>query len=333
MTKRIRPLVDCVFKAILGDNKNKPQLIHFLNSILKLKNEKRITSVEILNPFNEKEFNDDKLSILDLKAKDQRGCYYQVEVQIAVPAWLKEKVLFNWASVYQTQLQEGKEYSKLRPTISIWLLENKLFAADKDSDNDKYLHLNFKIYEPYLKISLTDHLDIHIIQFPYFRTDYPITNDKQRWLYFFKEGQNLDIDNLPETLQTEEIIKAMETLQHFSEDQKAYLNYLSRVDNERYKLSIHSTLVENKNKIQQQNSQIQQQNSQIQQQNSQIQQQSSQIQQQNSQLQQLSLQMQEKERQIQNFMLLMKKAGINIPEDDMKHDVINIDELDQLSNH
>jgi hypothetical protein len=48
MTKQIRPLIDCVFKTILGDNNNKSQLIHFLNSVLDLKNEKQITYVEIL---------------------------------------------------------------------------------------------------------------------------------------------------------------------------------------------------------------------------------------------------------------------------------------------
>jgi predicted transposase/invertase (TIGR01784 family) len=313
MTKRIRPLVDCVFKAILGDNNNTSQLIHFLNSILTLKNEKRIISVEILNPYNEKEFGDDKLSILDLKATDQSGRYFQVEVQISVPSWLKEKILLNWASIYQTQLQEENAYSKLKPTVSIWLMENTLFPADKDSDKDKYLHLNFKVYEPDLKIPLSDHLNIHVIQFPYFRTDYPITNDKQRWLYFLKEGQNLDIDNLPESLQTEEIIKAMRTLQHFSEDQRAYLNYLTRVDNERYKLSIKETLMENENLIKQQQFQIQQQNSQLQQQNFQLQQQ-------NSQLQLLDAKIQKQEKQIQNFILFLKKAGITIPDDDMKTD-------------
>ena len=60
-----------------------------------------------------------------------------------------------------------------------------------------------------------------------------IEDDKDRWLYFFKEGQNLELDNLPENLKTKEIVKAIKTLNHFSNDQKAYLLYQDRLESTR----------------------------------------------------------------------------------------------------
>jgi len=42
-----------------------------------------IVSVEIINSYNEKEFLNDKLSIVDVKASDQLGRIYQIEVQLA----------------------------------------------------------------------------------------------------------------------------------------------------------------------------------------------------------------------------------------------------------
>ena len=67
----INPQVDCVFKAILGADDNKALLINFLNGIVTPQSP--IVSVEILNPYNEKETISDKLSIVDVKARDYQG--------------------------------------------------------------------------------------------------------------------------------------------------------------------------------------------------------------------------------------------------------------------
>ena len=78
----ISPTVDCIFKAILGAEENKNLLIDFLNSVLAPQSS--ISDVEILNPYNEREFYKDKLTIVDIKAKDEKGTAYQVEIQLSV---------------------------------------------------------------------------------------------------------------------------------------------------------------------------------------------------------------------------------------------------------
>jgi len=69
----IDPKVDCVFKALLGRPDNSNLLIHFLNAMLAEQLESPILEVVIENPFNEKEFLTDKLSIVDVKARDERA--------------------------------------------------------------------------------------------------------------------------------------------------------------------------------------------------------------------------------------------------------------------
>ena len=64
MKHKIDPKVDCVFKAILGAEENRNLLIHFLNAILHDELPSPISYVDILNPYNDKEFLNDKLSIL-----------------------------------------------------------------------------------------------------------------------------------------------------------------------------------------------------------------------------------------------------------------------------
>ena len=41
-----------------------------------------LTGVDILNPYNDKEFLEDKLSIVDVKALDNNGNLYQIEIQL-----------------------------------------------------------------------------------------------------------------------------------------------------------------------------------------------------------------------------------------------------------
>jgi predicted transposase/invertase (TIGR01784 family) len=249
MKNLIRPTVDCVFKAILGSNENKHLLINFLNAVLGLMNGQAIKDVVILNPYNEKEFQDDKLSIIDIKATDEAGAFYQIEVQISIYRWLAERMLFNWATIYHSQLTSGQDYTQLKPTTSIWLLEDTLFSPESEEEMNKYLHLNFKPYDKNVMIYLSNHLDIHVLQLPFFRKEQIIEDDKDRWLYFFKEGQNLELDNLPENLKTKEIVKAMETLNHFSNDQKAYLLYQDRLEATRVASTWQSLLKQEKQKV------------------------------------------------------------------------------------
>ena len=54
--------------------------------------------------------------------------------------------------------------------------------------------------------------------------------EKERWLYLFKEGQNVDMDNPPETLNTDEMRQVMKVLHRFSENETDYLLYQSRLD-------------------------------------------------------------------------------------------------------
>jgi len=221
---KIDPLVDCVFKAILGTEENKNLLIHFLNAVLEPEKDAPIRDVIIKNPYNEKEFIGDKLTVVDVKATDEKGKNYQIEIQLAVHAALAPRILFTWSSIYHSQIQEGDDYRKLNPVILIWILNGNLFA-----ETEAY-HLRFSLYDKRNRLSLTDDLAIHILQLPKWRFDERIANEKERWLYMFKEGKNADTENPPEPLDTEEMRQAMAVLRRFSENERDYLLYQNRLD-------------------------------------------------------------------------------------------------------
>lgn len=69
-----------------------------------------VVEVEILNPYNEREFLDDKLSIVDVKARDQAGRLYQIEIQLRNIPDLPARILYGWTDLYSAQLQDGDGY-------------------------------------------------------------------------------------------------------------------------------------------------------------------------------------------------------------------------------
>lgn len=134
-------------------------LIHFLNSILSPKIP--ITSGEIHNPYNERTYLTEKLSIVDLKAKDSAGITYQVEVQLSTPGHPPNRMLYTWSSIYQRQMVKGDEYHNLKPVISIWLLTKNRF----DHSPDCYHH-HLQVGDLKTQTVLTDDLSIHVLALP-----------------------------------------------------------------------------------------------------------------------------------------------------------------------
>jgi predicted transposase/invertase (TIGR01784 family) len=65
----VNPRIDLIFKKLFGIEENKGLLISLLNSIVS--EEDQVDYTEILNPYNEKNFRNDKLSILDIKARNK----------------------------------------------------------------------------------------------------------------------------------------------------------------------------------------------------------------------------------------------------------------------
>jgi predicted transposase/invertase (TIGR01784 family) len=114
----IDPKVDFAFKYLLGRESTRAILIDVLNNVLEPPAGHEIVDIELLNPFNLQETLDDKLSILDIKARDQSGRQFNVEMQMLAYPDYEKRVVYYWAKFHQQQLHEGEDYGILRPTIS-----------------------------------------------------------------------------------------------------------------------------------------------------------------------------------------------------------------------
>ena len=232
MRHAIDPKIDCVFKALLGSESNQDLLVHFLNAMLGDDLPAAVVDAVILNPYNEREFLDDKLSIVDVKASDSAGCLYQIEVQLLNLPELPARILYGWADLYSAQLASGEDYLDLKPTYAIWLLGESLLPAVPG-----YAH-RYRFCDAAGR-TLLDHGCIALFELPKFAAEQAsaeqrapgqmeVATEAERWLKLFVEGEHLDPDNLPAWMNTPEMQRVMSTLQGFSEKERAYHAYQAR---------------------------------------------------------------------------------------------------------
>ena len=207
MQPGVDPKVDYAFKKLFGSPANADLLTDLLNAVLQPAPGQEVVAVEILNPFNDKETSADKLSILDVKAREASGRLFNVEMQMLAPIFFPSRVLYYWARLYASQLAQGRDYDTLRPTVSISFVDNVLFP------DAKAYHHRFTLLDRDSGLVLTNDLSIHILELPGFELQAgELTTALDRWCYFLRHGETLDTARLPPALAIPVFNRALEVL-------------------------------------------------------------------------------------------------------------------------
>ena len=198
---------DIAFRKIFGNENKKEILISFLNAVLKFEGNKKITSVEILNPYQVPIVLGAKSTILDVKAKDKAGNEYIVEMQVTERAGFAKRIVFYSSKSYSSQLNIGEDYNKLRPTIFIGILNFEFLEGENYLS--RHLILDAETQEHKLK-----DLDFNFIELPKFnKTEAELKTLVDKWVYFIKNAENLTV--IPSNLDDEGLTSAyIEADQH-----------------------------------------------------------------------------------------------------------------------
>ena len=224
----IDPKVDMAFKKVLGSPEHTAVTIHFLNAVLG--GSPRITAVEILNPILDQETDDDKLSILDIRAQDDQGRMFNIEMQTATEAGLRQRLTYYAATLYADQMHAGDAYSELRPAISICVLDAVLFPIVPD------LHLDFRLRDGRHGLVLTDDIQVHFLELPKYNRDVrPLTDASplEKWVYFFRYAAQLTPDEVRRILADAEFIEAAGVLEMIAQSPQERARYEARLKFER----------------------------------------------------------------------------------------------------
>jgi predicted transposase/invertase (TIGR01784 family) len=230
----IDPKVDFAFKYLLGRDSTRPILIDMLNSVLQPPAGHEIREIELLNPFNLQEAEDDKLSVLDIKARDQSGRGINLEMQMLPHPYYDKRIVYYGSRMHQQQLHQGQGYGLLRPTISISFLNHVLFPDVPDH------HLRFRLLEDHHHFPMSEDFEFHILELPKFtRTLAQLTGGLDVWLYFLRFAEMIDPAAVPPPLQQPAILRAVEELkmltqtdierERYESRRKAQLDHISAI--------------------------------------------------------------------------------------------------------
>ncbi|WP_143559155.1 Rpn family recombination-promoting nuclease/putative transposase [Alkalispirochaeta americana] len=223
---RIRPAVpltsDFVFKYVFGAEHSTECLRSLLSAVQEDAGYPAVASVKITNPFNLKESEEDKLSVVDVKATDITGATYTMEAQATYHAAFASRALYYWARAYGRQLPESEIYSRLQPVVGINILEFHLFPQSAGAP----LHTSFRPYcreAPQLD-PLGDFV-IHFIELPRFDHQGLLPSTAlDRWMYYIKyrgKGVVMEDPIMKAILEeTSEIREAEKRYQAFTADEE-----------------------------------------------------------------------------------------------------------------
>ncbi|WP_341751938.1 MULTISPECIES: Rpn family recombination-promoting nuclease/putative transposase [unclassified Candidatus Tisiphia] len=227
---KITPRVDLAFKKIFGVEENKDLLISLINSIVG--QEDQVAEVTLLNPYNPKNFKNDKLSILDVKAKSVDGKRFNIEIQISDEADYDKQALYYWAKLYTEQLKVAQDYSTLSKAIGIHILN---FTSI--TNVTKY-HNVFHIVEKDSGLLYFKDLELHTIELNKFTDNSyeelpdilkKVKNSLDMWTAFLTRHDLLNKDNLPKELDNVALKKALTVLDVMNftdEEREAYEDHL-----------------------------------------------------------------------------------------------------------
>jgi len=224
--KILSPLMDVIFKLLMGTEGSKDLLADFLLAVLNISPDE-LEDITISNPFLLQEYKGDKLGILDVKLKLKTGKVINIEVQVDPMPFMESRILFYVSKLITEQMDESDQYGKIKRVISIIITDHTLIK-----NSEKYHH-HFGLYDIESGIQLTDNLEIHTLEVPKTRKLNECTQkaDLLNWMKFFDAKTEEELKMLAEKSPT--MKKASLRLMELSADEKARQLYEARLKEQR----------------------------------------------------------------------------------------------------
>jgi predicted transposase/invertase (TIGR01784 family) len=193
---------DIAFRKIFGNENRKETLISFLNAVLDFHGDQRIKEVTILNPYQLPKLKGGKVTIIDVKATDQLGRTYIVEMQVGDLDGFEKRVLFYSSKSYSDQIKRADFYRKLRPVIFIGILDFE------HTENKNYISRS-QIRDVETGEQTIKDMEFTFVELPKFNKElHELKTLTEKWVYFIKNAENLEV--VPDNINDEGLKSAYE---------------------------------------------------------------------------------------------------------------------------
>ena len=207
--KILSPKIDVVFHMLFGEQKHERITKKLVEDVIG----EKVDIIELeQTPYLWGEQINDKVGIIDIRAKINNKNPIDIEMQIADNKNIEKRILFYWSKLYLKQLKEGENYKKLNRSISIIFLDYKIEELKELPIHTKWQIRNTENG----KIVLTEDLEIHIIELPKIRENLE-DGSLKKWILFLENPEGEETKKMAE--EEKEIKEAIETLEDISSDE------------------------------------------------------------------------------------------------------------------
>lgn len=119
---------DALFKNIFAQNSD--ITLSLINSVFEFQGTELITDIEFIDRNLDIEEEGGKESRLDLLGRTSDGTIVNLEIQVAKQEYMGRRSLYYWSRLYN-ELKSGEEYTELKRTVTINILDFNLFEKKK----------------------------------------------------------------------------------------------------------------------------------------------------------------------------------------------------------
>ena len=134
---------------------------------------------------------------MDIKARDEQGQYYNIEMQVVDQSFYTKRALYYWSKVYAAQIKQAQDYGMRTKTISIHLLNFNHLKEEPD------YHNVFHILNAKSKNRGFEDFEIHFIELQKFKEspeNTQVVSALDRWATFLSGRTVYDREHIPTEL-------------------------------------------------------------------------------------------------------------------------------------
>ena len=221
---------DALFKNVFAQNSD--ITLSLINSVFEFQGSALILDIEFIDRNLDAEEDDGKEARLDLLGRSSDGTVVNLEIQVAKQGYMGRRSLYYWSRLYN-ELKSGEEYTELKRTVAINILDFNLF------DRKKYpsYHSCFGVYDIKTGNQLTSDCELHFLELPKWNLKtVKETNRLERWLSYF--SKKTAVKELEEIAMLEPAIKkAFNAEKIFTQDEINRRRYELREKSQRDRIA------------------------------------------------------------------------------------------------
>ncbi len=185
----LSPTTDFAFKKIFGSPESEDILLSFLNAILGYQPPYRLAKVSIQDPYLAPKIMGMKDSFVDVRAIDEQGKHYIIEMQVLPVVSFEQRVLYNACKKYAGQIKKGDDYRLLNDVIALTVTDFLMFEHPDIVSKFKLRDESGRDY--------SDDLELIFVELPKFTKQETDLNDSanllDKWCYFLRYAQSVGV--------------------------------------------------------------------------------------------------------------------------------------------